>query len=543
MIKKYWNFLSKYLFEKKKWFAWILILSAIQCILNIVIPLYYKIIIDSALPNEDKKLFVIMIICMSLSFVFIAAIGIQRDFYLSKLSEVMAEKIRVQLNNKISHMFYSEFDEHSLSDIVARYSKEVEIIKENAGKYFIKIFSNIFTVIFASIMIIMLDWRILFVTFIVIYTYIKINSYFGKRLKEYSEKVMKSNNDAINILTENYNNVLVIKMLQIYEFAHKRFIEKYNRLYNAQILFDLNCSANINIGILVIQLLGCVIWGIGGFSIFEGQSSIGNIMAIINYQSMLLSPINFLCQFNSSFQSAQTAINRILEILNLPEEHGNELSDLNELHEISMENLSFAYRMRKEVLKNININFKKGEITALMGPSGSGKSTILKLLMGLYECSDGVIKFDNQVVSTSNIIAMRKNISYVAPESTFFEGTIKENMFLEDSQNTALIEDLSSKFGINDEIHNLQDGWNTVLSSGGTNLSTGQKRRLDFVRIFARDKNVIILDEPTAALDKERRKKFYEYLQSIKKDKIIIVVTHNIDEKEYFDKTISLSSK
>lgn len=543
MIKNYWTFLKNYLLIKKSWFIFILILAMAQCLLNIGIPIYYKIIIDNAVVNMNKTLFFQMIVCMVVSFLLIAVLGIQKDYYQSKLSETMAKKIRIQLNCKISHIYYSRLEDYNFSDIISRYSKEVEIIKENAGKYFIKIFSNILTIIFSSVMIIMLDWRILIASVIVIYLYIKINSYFGKRLKQYSEKIMNKNNDAINILTENYTNILIIKILELYKFVHERFRKKYEEQYNAQVAFDLNCSANINLGLLIIQLLGCVIWGVGGFAIFEGHSSIGSIMAIVNYQSMLLSPINFLCQFNSSFQAAYTAINRVMEILNLPDEQSEDLSNIKNINEISVENLCFAYKNRDTIIENMNAKFKKGEIVALMGPSGCGKSTFLKLILGLYKCDDGCIKYNNQTVSLSNIIAMRKYISYVGPESTFFEGTLKENMFLENTDSMEKIETLSYKFGLDKEIHDLPLGWDTSVTSGGNNLSTGQKRRLDFVRTFVQDRNVIIFDEPTASLDIERREKFYEYLQSIKKNKIIIVVTHNTDESIYFDKIIRFNSK
>ena len=354
---------------------------------------------------------------------------------------------------------------------------------------------------------------------------------------------MNKNNDAINILTENYTNILIIKILELYKFAHERFRKKYEEQYNAQVAFDLNCSANINLGLLIIQLLGCVIWCVGGFAIFEGHSTIGSIMAIVNYQSMLLSPINFLCQFNSSFQAAHTAINRVMEILNLPDEQSEALSNIKNINEISVENLCFAYKNRDTIIENMNVKFKKGEIVALMGPSGCGKSTFLKLILGLYKCDAGFIKYNNQIVSLSNIIAMRKYISYVGPESTFFEGTLKENMFLENTDSMEKIETLSYKFGLDKEIHDLPLGWDTSVTSGGNNLSTGQRRRLDFIRTFVQDRNVIIFDEPTASLDIERREKFYEYLQSIKKNKIIIVVTHNADESIYFDKTICFNSK
>lgn len=513
-----------------------MILSLVQCVLNILIPIYYKIIIDKAIVNNEIRLFFTMLIFMVISFALISVFAVLKEYLLSKLSETMAAALRMQLNDKISSIQYQMVEEHELSDIVARYSKEVEIVKENAGKYFVKLSTNIFTVLLASVMIIMFDWKVLPVTLLIIFIYIEINKYFGSRLKKCSEKVMECNEEAIECLSENYRNILTIKMYHLLNYTAARFKKIYKKQYDAQVKFDLMCSANINCGTLLIQMLGCIIWGIGGYSVFMGISTIGSIMAIINYQSMLLSPINFLCQFNNSYQSALAAILRIKDILDLPDESLDGELYNGIIQKVSIDHLSFSYRTGINVLDNINVIFEKGTMTALMGPSGCGKSTLLKVLLGLYTYKNGKICFNGQKMRTEDIVSSRKRIAYISQDSVFFKGTIKENLFLGTKGSMKAVEELSEKFDLYEEIKELPNTWNTLLNSGTTNLSVGQKKRLDLVRAFLREKDIIILDEPTSALDMQRRKKLFEYLESIKRDKIIIVVTHNVDEREYFDK-------
>lgn len=543
MKKKYWSFLKKYLFSKKKWIICLITLSIVQCVLNILIPIYYKIIIDIAIVNKELQLFFTMLICMALSFLLVSVFAILKDYILSKLSETMAGTLRMQLNDKISSMEYQMIEEHELSDIIARYSKEVEIVKENAGKYFVKLFTNVFTVLLASTMIIMFDWKILLITLLMIFIYIGINKYFGIRLKKCSEKVMKCNAEAIECISENYSNILTIKMYNLFDYTAKRFRKIYNKQYDAQVNYDLMCSTNINCGTLLIQMLGCLIWGIGGYSVFMGISTIGSIMTIINYQGMLLSPINFLCQFNNSYQSALAAISRIMDILDLPDEPQDGVLYKGKIDNVTIDNLSFSYKTRENVLENISVVFEKGTITALMGPSGCGKSTVLKILLGLYTYKNGKISFNGKKMHSQDIISSRTRIAYVAQESVFFKGTIKENLFLETNDDMKAVEVLSKKFDLYEEVTKLPDIWDTLLNSGTTNLSTGQKKRLDLIRAFLGEKDIIILDEPTAALDIQRRKKLYEYLNSIKENKIIIIVTHNADESEYFDKILFLEKE
>ena len=138
---------------------------------------------------------------------------------------------------------------------------------------------------------------------------------------------------------------------------------------------------------------------------------------------------------------------------------------------------------------------------------------------------------------------LRKRIGYVPQDSLFFEDTIINNVLLDIQIEQGIVEEKSKKIDLSDEIENMAGGWNTVLNFGTTNISGGQKKRIDLLRVFLRKFDVLIFDESTASLDVDRRKLLFEYIDTIKKEKIIIFITHNMEECEHFDTIFTIADK
>lgn len=538
-------FVKRYmLFPSKKIFFGILFIVVVQCILNLLIPQFYKEIIDNAMEQKSIHVFSLLVSLMALSFILVSVLSVLKDYLLSKMAETLAVRLRNKINKKISLVKYGALEKYDLSEIIARYNKEIDVIKGNIGNCFVKLFSNVISLFLAGIMIVLYDWKILLATVFIICIYINMNKFWGRKLKKYSQKIMRYNVEAVECISESYKNVITTRMYGLYEYVTKRFEDAYTKQYRAQVFYDLCCSANLNIGVLLIQLLGCVVWAIGGYSVFIGKSTLGSITALLNYQSMLLSPINFLCQFNNGYQATINAIERIEEIFALPDEELDKCLEVPKpIKKISIRNLCFSYEGGKNILNNVNLEFHSNNITAIMGLSGCGKTTLIKVLLGFYSFNEGKIKFNDVDMDTSGLICARKKIAYVEQETCFFKGTLIDNLTISGVDDKGKFIEIAKEFDLYDEIVQMPDMMNTQLASGATNLSVGQRKRLDFMRAFATEKEIIIMDEPTAALDSDRRKRLYNYLQSIKKNKIIIVITHNTEEKDYFDKIIYLDKK
>jgi ABC-type bacteriocin/lantibiotic exporter with double-glycine peptidase domain len=543
MQYSYLSFLKKYLLNQKKVIIVVLITTIIQSIITMCIPLTYKELIDRAFPKKDFSLFIQCVSAMVILFFINSLLNILKDYLLAKIVERLSFTLRKELNDKLSYLPYKFFDDHKLSDILSRYNKEIDVIKQNCGYMTVNIFSNIITTLFASTMILFFDWRLLVVSMLIIVFYISINRYFGKKVKEYAGEAMKSNEYSVNQIMETYNNVLITKIYSSYNYVEKKFMNAYKRQYDNQMKLELTYSTNINLSGILIYLLSGVIWIIGGVGVFANKYTVGTIISLLNYQNMLLGTTRFFSEFNNSYQGTLTAIERLQSIFNEVEERAGGIYPPENISEIILDGIYFSYSTEKTpVLINVYGTMKKGEITAIIGPSGSGKSTVTKLLLGLYKPQKGSILINNNSLNSMDLALYRKRTAYIPQDSLFFNDSILNNIGFEDTIDPVFLEEISKTLGLYDEIMGLPLKWNTILNPGGSNISGGQKKRVDILRALIRNAEIIIFDEPTASLDMERRISFLELLTEIKSEKIIILITHNKEESYFFDKIYSVKN-
>lgn len=544
MNKNYIRFIKKYLFAEKKHFWGLMVLATVQSIAQVTLPMILLQIIDVAFKNKDSSYFLRLIASMILCYIISAIINILKDYLSAKISENLCFRLRTEINNKISKLEYSYFDKHSLGDVLSKYNKEVETIKANCGYTLIKALSNAITLIMTCYMILKIDWRIMIVSFVFILLYILNNRIFGEKVKKLAEKSMECNQSAVNVITDIYNNVLITKIYLAYNYINSKFEKIYKKQYNSQLQLEIQYSLNINVSSLFIYTLISLIWLIDGYGVLTNRVSIGTITALINYQGMLVSPMFFFSQFNNSYQSTLIAINRINSFLSEREEDlGKKAEAEIKIYNIAFKNIYFQYKEGIPILENVNLELNSGKIVGFIGDSGSGKSTLAKMFLRLYNPQMGEILINKQNIDQIPIVSLRNKIVYAAQESFFFKGSIIENLELGEKIEKESIIAYSKLIDIFDEVASLSKQWNEEINSGSTNLSGGQKKRLDILRMLLHKSDVMIFDESTASLDIDRRIRLFELLNKIKSEKIIIFITHNLEECKYFDEIYAVKEK
>lgn len=543
MNKIYKYFLKKYILEQKIYFAFVLVTVILQSLVTMCIPLTYQELLDVVFPKQDQERFWIVISIMFVCYISGVTLNVLKDFFLARIAENISMDIRIDLNKKLSVMKYSYYDDHSLNEIISKYNREVETIKENCGFMLVKTLSNGITFLMATVMIVKMEWRIMVVTAVLLGLYMINNKFWGGRVKRLAERSMEKNEEAIGVLSENYRNVLITKLYGAYDTVCEKFEHVYMKQYKSQMALELTYSININSGSLLNYLLSLAIWIIGGLGIFVSNLTIGTVTALINYQGMLVAPLTFFAEFNNSYQSTLIAMKRLMHVLEYEEEttEGNPIEK--PIEKIKFSNTAFKYLKSDEILHDINIELKKGNIYGFIGGSGCGKSTLVKMLLGLYMPAEGSIQIDGKPIQSISLTSLRERIGFVAQDSLFYQGTIIENLKMGRGMKEDKVVELSKLLDVYEDVMKLPEQWNTSLNSGTSNLSGGQKKRLDVLRALLRESDVLIFDESTASIDLERRKKLFDILQKEKKDKIIVCITHNVEECSQFDYIFGVKSK
>lgn len=543
-MKIYLSFVKKYALTSK-WNIFIIICILItQNIPTLVIPILYKQIIDVYLPNSDVNFTIIFLGAILLLNIGKLILNILKDYESALFSENAGKNIRSDLMNKVIFLPYKYFDNNNVSNFLSKYDKEVNTLMNDLGYMLIRLIGSLISISMTAYMIVYLSSKYLIAFVFVFVFFLKTSVYFGKKVSKKAEVFFEKNNNSLSVISDNYRNIPLIKLYNCYKFAAKRFNEKYNSQFCSKLKLEIIDSVNINISGFWIFFLTFIAWGIGVNDIMNGVLTIGGLIAIIDYLNMLMSPMNFIPQFIGSYKESLVAIERINSFLNQDDEK-NELEERvyskGNVSKVTVNNVSFGYSNDRNVISNLNLEFNKGNIYGLVGKSGCGKSTLIKLLMGLYEPNSGkiIIKKNGEMLSP---IHAREDFGYLPQESIFFEDTIYNNLCFDSVIDKDLIIKESKKIDIFQELNDMDEKLETKINYENTNLSGGQKKRLDLLRILIRDKDIIVCDEATSFLDNKRKGYFYKTLNEIKKEKIIIVITHNNDESKYFDKIYKIGT-
>ena len=270
-----------------------------------------------------------------------------------------------------------------------------------------------------------------------------------------------------------------------------------------------------------------------GILISLGELDINNFFSFLAAMMLAYQPVRALSTLNMNLNQGISAAARILPIID--QKHNiKDLDDARNIKiinsDIKFENVNFSYQNEgDETLKSINLEFKGGKMTSLVGHSGSGKSTILNLIPRFFDANSGDIIIDGQSIYKSTLKSLRSEISMVSQETTLFDDTIKNN--IKYAKPNATDEDVFKVAKLSfceDFIKNLPDKFDTIIGENGVRLSGGEKQRLSIARAMMKESSIILLDEATSSLDSETESKIQEALKILTKNKTTIVIAHRL---------------
>jgi ATP-binding cassette subfamily B protein len=295
--------------------------------------------------------------------------------------------------------------------------------------------------------------------------------------------------------------------------------------------------------VLLISLSTLLVVLIGGYNVFDGKLSVGNIAEFILYVNMLTWPVTAIGWIASVIQEAEASQSRINQLMSEKSDLYNTNSQNYALNgDIEFKNVSFTYRNTGvQALKNVSFTLKKGQRMAIMGKTASGKSTIAELLCRLFDVTDGQINIDGKDIRAHNLQVIRDKISCVPQDVFLFSDTIAANIKFGNDQ--ASIEDIvkyAEYASIKDEIEALPDGFQTMVGERGVTLSGGQKQRISIARAFIKKPDIVILDDALSAVDTTTEQNILSYFDKALEDKTTLVITHRANNLLNYDQIIVL---
>lgn len=367
---------------------------------------------------------------------------------------------------------------------------------------------------------------------------------YAKRLKRSGKNRQEAIDSLNSKLQETLSGIRIIRAFATEEHETKDFKKKNNNLKRIAVrTARYNAKANaimeaLNYIIIALLLL------FGGYRVLRAKDfTPGDFIAIVAAISSMYTPARrAITRFNaiSVNLSSITRVSEILEEMPSIVNKENCITFENFTDGISFENVDFKYKDNsEEILKNINLNVKKGETVAFVGNSGGGKSTLVNLIPRFFDVAGGVIKIDGTDIRDYEIKSLRKAIGIVPQETFLFAGTILSN--IKYSRQDATFEEIveaAKQANAHEFIENLSDGYDTEIGERGVKLSGGQKQRIAIARAILENPQILILDEATSALDNESEKLVQEALEKLMKGKTTFVIAHRLTTIENSNKIV-----
>ncbi len=463
-----------------------------------------------------------------------------KDVFIAKPSLEISEVMRGNLFSKIQKIEMNSVEKISAGDITYRLTEDADRVSEFIYKTAQDSIPCTLQLIAVIIYLFYLDWSLTLSTFVLAPLIILSVNSFGRRVLFASEKSQESTSDLAGLIDESINGMSTIRA-----FAAEKWIE--NRFYKR---LSTNKKAKYNtLKILAFQhpVVGFVeafgilaILGLGAARINLGLLTSEEFSSFFAAILMLIDPISHVSINFNEYKQTEASIKRLKKINLEPIEDDKEnLTRISNIKgKIIFKNVNFAYKKDNQVLKNINVEIKKGEVTAFVGPSGAGKSTMLALILKFITPNNGDIFIDDKNLKLLNTKDIRKNIALVQQQPFLFSGKIIDVIRMGRSFSKEEVIESARKANAHNFIQKLPERYETKITERGANFSGGQIQRIAIARAILGNPSILLLDEATSALDAESESEVQEGLNRAMKDRTVIVIAHRLATTQEANKII-----
>ena len=492
------------------------------------------VLIDEVIYNFWQMLF-----CYITSFVL--------SYLLTVIMVVLSQKItylmRKQLFEKLTILPIAYFDTHSTGDIISRISYDIDTVNATLSTDLIQVVTSIYTVIGSLYFMIIISKPLILVFVITVPISIIFTKLKAKKIQPLFRMNSKKLGELNGFAEEMLSGAKTIGAYYQYDDITEKFDQKndaaveayYNAEYYGAIIGP---SVNFinNLSISLVMIFGGILYLLSQKEIVtEGQLwfiTIGGITQFVMYSRKFAGPINEFANIISEFQSAYTAAERIFRIIDEEPEPLDSQDAIileNTLGDVELENVEFGYTKEKIIIHNLSFHAKPGKTIAIVGPTGAGKTTIINLLMRFYDINSGKILVDNQEIVNITRNSLRSSYTMVLQDTWLFYGTIYENIVYgaEDATMEEVI-GAAKAAKIHSFIEQLPNGYNTLLSDDGINISKGQKQLITIARAMLPKSKMLILDEATSNVDSRTEIKIQNAMSTLMKNRTCFVIAHRL---------------
>ncbi|MBR7101718.1 MAG: ABC transporter ATP-binding protein [Clostridia bacterium] len=511
---------------------------------GIFYPIITRMMLNDLIPNKQYR----DIIFFGSLLLALYVIRSLLDYFIQYQGHVIGVKMQANMRsdmfNHLEKLPYSFYDENETGKIMSRMTNDLWEVSELAHHGPENLIISSISIVTAFVYLCTINVWLTLIIFACVPFLVLISWVLRKRMRDAFTESRQSVAEINGALESSISGIRVTKAFtnaeiesEKFEKGNVSFVEARKKSYKAMGMFHSSTT-------LVTNVFNVIILIAGGLFLYNGAIELGDYTAFIISVNLFLGPVNTLIGFMEQYQNGVTGFKRFLEIIDTePEIDSSEAGEIENVEgNIYFKNVTYGYEGDSDVLHDLTLEIKKGEIFALVGPSGGGKTTICHLIPHFYNVEKGEIFIDGKEIHDITMKSLRQNIGIVQQDVYLFNASIRDNiLYGRPNATEEEVIEAAKRANIHDYVMTLEKGYDTVIGERGVKLSGGQKQRLSIARVFLKNPPILILDEATSALDNTTEILIQRSLDELCKGRTTIVVAHRLSTVKNADKIAVVS--
>jgi subfamily B ATP-binding cassette protein MsbA len=466
------------------------------------------------------------------------------NYYTESVAQWVAHDLRMRLYDHLQRLSLGYYDTHQTGSILSTITSDVKTIQAFASSGTLGILVDLLTIVGMLGVMFWLDWDFALIAVAVTPFLVLFVARFNKAVKRATHEVRKQQSNIVAVVEQGLESVRVVKAFGRQDLEEARLAETSRATVDAALVARrVKAILSPVVSIVVALCTAFVLWR-GTAVVLAGAMTIGSLTVFLAYLSKFFKPVQDLAKMSNTLAQTAVSIERIQGILDtddvLPERP--DAQDPGPVRgEIAFEQVAFAYDPKAPVLRDVSFTIAPGQSVGIVGPTGGGKSTVVSMIPRFYDPTGGRVRIDGVDIRDHRLQGLRGQIGFVLQDTVLFHGTVRENIaYGRPTATEGEIVEAAKLANADEFIDKMPDGYDTAVGERGLTLSGGQRQRIGIARAIIRNAPILILDEPTAALDTESEKLVIDALERLMKGRTVITIAHRLSTIRRADKIVVL---
>lgn len=448
-----------------------------------------------------------------------------------RLSQKIVYRMRQDAFESVSRLPISYTDSHPIGDILSRLSYDIDTVNTSLSHDIVQVLSSVVTVVGSLMMMLSISPALLLVFVVTVPLSILLTRYITKRTRPLFHERSRRLGLLNGYVEEMISGLRATKayhredtMIERFDQHNEEAVEAYYRAEYYGSITGPSVNFINNLSLSFVSMFGALLF-------LHGQMSLGQISSFVLYSRKFSGPINEVANIVAELQSALAAGERVFRLIDEPSELLDKPGSVSlpEVRgDVRMEHVAFGYEPGQTILHDLSLSAPPGSVTAVVGPTGAGKTTIINLLMRFYDKQQGAIYVDGHEIQRIRRADLRASYAMVLQETWLFRGTVYENIAYGSGASREEVQRAARMAHIDHFIEQLPQGYDTVISENGGNISKGQKQLMTIARAMLLKANMLILDEATSNVDTQTERRIQAAMLELMKDKTCFIIAHRL---------------